>query len=85
MLYIAAIPCIAQCFILQLFLVYSSMLKTNLDCNYTFPIDLASNGNPIDAILIGKSVITIQIYFDPTSFKNFWVIYKKGLLLNLRL
>ena len=29
-------------------------IKPHLECVYTFPIDLVSNGIPIDAILIGK-------------------------------
>ena len=36
------------------------IVKSNLDFNYPFPIDLAPNGIPLGA----KSIITIQIWFD---------------------
>ena len=41
-------------------------MKSNLEYNYTFSIDLTQNGIPFDAKLIGKMKFTIQIWFNCT-------------------
>ena len=43
-------------------------IKTNFDCNYTFPIDSAPNKIPFGAKPIRKDVITIGIWFNLTRF-----------------
>ena len=53
-----------------------SQSEPYLDCNYTFPIDLAPNGiafgaksTPEECIII---VITFQIWFGPTRFGKYF-------------
>ena len=45
-------------------------LNQMLDLNYTFPIELVSNGIIFSAKLIRKTVITCKIWFNLTKFKN---------------
>ena len=44
----------------------SCYIKPNLDCDYTFLIDLAPNGISFGAKSIETSISTIQIWFDLT-------------------
>ena len=39
----------------------SCPIKTNLDCNYTFPMDLASNGIPFGGKPIGKAIMCARL------------------------
>ena len=43
--------------------------KPNLDSDYTFPIDLASNGILFGAKSTGRKIITIQIWFNLSKLK----------------
>ena len=45
-------------------------IKPNLDCKYTFLIDLTSSRIALNAKSIEKSVITIENWFNSTVFRN---------------
>ena len=49
--------------------VIINLIKSNLDCDYTFSIDLVPMGIPFGAKFIGKNAISIQIQFNLTRFE----------------
>ena len=49
--------------------IFESCIKPNLDCNYTFTIELTPNRIQFGVKSIGESVLAIQIWFDLTKFR----------------
>ena len=55
------------------------LIQTNLDCNYTFPIDLAPNGIPLCDKSIGKVQLQSKFGLDQQdSEKNICVLLAHG-------
>ena len=45
------------------------IIKSNLDCNYTFPIDLVPNRITFGAKSIGKMLLQTKFFYDLTRFE----------------